>query len=571
MKKNLLTFTLMISSLMSLHGQGILNKKANVPDNENNCFRFFDPNAKGRNDVNAYLLSYLTRIIYPQYLNEFGYNIQATDTILFKEKYKERTKHFFYDSDINFSSIKNLKTELPTKNVLSNLGKSNPNSSTVEYEWVWRSDGVGKDPEAMVISTNSTIFVIFRGTDRVVGANSFNKAWGEWIFTDGKFFPQKPCNTCYVRVHKGFYDNLNYAGFRTHLVNTINKFGGKSKKIWITGHSLGGGLAQLFGYLLKKIDNIEADGIYVYNSPHPGDTDFASEMNQIFSEGRVQRFEFLDDPISKLPPRTIPGGWGRAGIRNYFEKETLGGYKYKTQEISVPADATFLTIFGGPVLGGMCFHHPTWITRGLFNLIPENIKSKLPNPPARVSASNDGCNEIDINHGVSGKLFDGGTDIISEGIYRIKNLKSERYLQATTNGVFLSPNCNELNQTSSTSGDATKWRISKVDGAIFESYIFQTTVNSLNNRVIDADYLNTKLDNNTDFCKVQLCNRLLPPDRRNQEWSLERLPNGNFRIKCIKDGGYLSIADCYSQDGCRYELKKSPQGLQSEWSLIKIN
>ena len=66
------------------------------PAKENNSFLNFKYDAIGRNDVNAYLMAYLTRAVYVQYLaKDNGYNLKMTDTSKFRDKYIERTKHFF--------------------------------------------------------------------------------------------------------------------------------------------------------------------------------------------------------------------------------------------------------------------------------------------------------------------------------------------------------------------------------------------------------------------------------------------------------------------------------------------
>ncbi|HMO32869.1 MAG TPA: hypothetical protein PKE07_07715 [Lacibacter sp.] len=556
--------------LMTVSGQ-------TFPEKENNCFQNFNPTATGRNDVNAYLLSYLSRIVYYQYLNkDNGYNLRPADTSRFRDKFIERTRHFF-QAPLSSSNTTTLQPKLQTVTTVSPTTTTNLQNvqlnTGVQYEWVWRSDGVGKNPEAMLISTPQTIYVVFRGTDRVDGGrDGFGGGdfeWGEWIYTDFKISGQKPCNTCNVKVHAGFLEALNFAGFRTHLVNSIKRMGGETKHVWITGHSLGGGMAQLFGYLLKKIDNIEARGIYVYNSPHPGDAAFATEMNSIFRNQRLQRFEFLDDPITSGPPQFInwvPGGvqWGRAGTRNWFSKESSGGYNFAMREKQGHEDLSMLSAIGGPLFGGLCFHHATWIPRALYNLLPATMQAKVPNPPARISTADEGCNGVDINNGVSGRLHDPGTDIVPAGTYRLKNVLSNRFLSATTNcGIN---GCCDLLQVTSTTGTAVQWRIAKVPNAIFESY---TLTSVLNSKVVDADAPFT----GSDGCKVHLCERqpIAVPLRTNQEWRFEKLPNGNFRIRCVAGERYLRVAPgCASQDGCRFELHTNTSNA-SEWQLIKIN
>jgi hypothetical protein len=487
----------------------------NFPAKETNCFAQFKADASGRHDANAYLLGYLTRIVYVQYLNEdMKINLSMTDTSRFNDKFIERTKHFF---SAHITPIaKTASTTLSQKQLteLKPVVTTRFSKPGVTYNWVWRSDGQGRNPEAMVISTGSYILVLFRGTDRVEGANPFDYDWGEWIYTDfNAVDAQAPCSGCPGKVHKGFKQSLEYAGFKDELIDIIKNNGGATKKVWITGHSLGGAFAQLFAIFLSK-QGITPQGVYVYNSPHAGDQAFAAELDRILPNHRFQRFEFLDDPISCGPPKTlnwIPGlpKWGRAGTRNWFSKESADGYNFNTAELSDAQDLNLLAAVAGALdFGGICYHHPTWVVRGLYNLLPPAIQSKVPDPPVRINANDEGCNTIDINHGVSGALHDPGTDEISEGTYKIKNVHSNRYLKATTE-CFL--NCCDLMQESASTGNDVQWILQKVPGAIFESY---TIKSKLNDKVIDADIGCTGENN----CKVHLCSRIPTGIRTNQEW-----------------------------------------------------
>jgi hypothetical protein len=543
----------------------------NFAAKENNCFAQFKADATGRNDVNAYLLGYLTRLVYIQYLNkDMNLNLSLTDTSRFNDKFIERTKHFFTAPLTPIKSITPAIAQPAQLTDLKSVSITRFSKPGVIYNWVWRSDGQGKNPEAMVISTANFILVLFRGTDRVEGANPFDFDWGEWIYTDfNALDAQPPCSGCPGKVHKGFRQSLEYAGFRDELINIIKQNGGATKKVWITGHSLGGAFAQLFAYQLYK-QNITAQGLYVYNSPHAGDQTFAAEMDRIFPNQRFQRFEFLDDPISCGPPKTlnwIPGmpKWGRAGTRNWFSKEAASGYNYNTAELSDAQDLNLLAAVAGALdFGGICYHHPNWIVRGLYDLLPATTQGKVPDPPARINANDEGCNTIDINHGVSGNLIDPGTDELAAGTYKIKNVNSGRYLKATQD-CFL--NCCDLMQESSASGNDVQWIIEKVPGAIFASY---TIKSKLTSKVIDADALATK----DDGCKVHLCDRLPVATglRTNQEWRMEKLTNGNYRIKCVASDKPMRVSPgCASQDGCRFELFKPESSNTQQWVLQKVD
>src|SRR5207237_6770529 len=52
---------------------------------------------------------------------------------------------------------------------------------------------------------------------------------------------------------------------------------------------------------LKFNYNITAQGLYIYESPHPGDQTFVNQLNNTLGKTHIQRFEFGDDPIPTLP------------------------------------------------------------------------------------------------------------------------------------------------------------------------------------------------------------------------------------------------------------------------------
>ena len=159
------------------------------PEKEKNCFQYFNHDAATRDNVNAYLLSYLSRIVYYQYLNvDNNYNLGPLDTSRFRTKYIERTRHFFVPPVTTQTTTEpRLQTTTQINTSTANLQNLQLTQS-VQYEWVWRSDGQGKNPEAMIISTPKSVFVVFRGTDRVDGGKNGimggSYELGEWIFTD---------------------------------------------------------------------------------------------------------------------------------------------------------------------------------------------------------------------------------------------------------------------------------------------------------------------------------------------------------------------------------------------------
>eukprot|EP00884_Botryococcus_braunii_P020013 jgi/Botrbrau1/6696/Bobra.0202s0033.2 len=80
---------------------------------------------------------------------------------------------------------------------------------------------------------------------------------------------------------------------------------GAGKKIFICGHSIGGGISayvSLFLHQMRKEDlGRHIAGIFTFGSPRCGDKQFASLFSEAFA-GRAFRYVYASDVIVKLPP-----------------------------------------------------------------------------------------------------------------------------------------------------------------------------------------------------------------------------------------------------------------------------
>src|SRR5690606_26368639 len=127
----------------------------------------------------------------------------------------------------------------------------------------------------------------------------------------------------------GFWNSLSYNSFKEKLLQVIKDKGGNTKKVWITGHSLGSAHAQIFAmYMAKK--GITAQGVYLLAAPHPGNQEFVNELNKLFPNQRLQRFDFGSDPVTMLAPYTL--GYRRAGTRIFYKD--IKSIQYATAERS---------------------------------------------------------------------------------------------------------------------------------------------------------------------------------------------------------------------------------------------
>lgn len=543
------------------------------PANEVNCFRNFNVNATGRNDVNAYLLSQLSYLIYADQLSK-QVSVSATtlqnDNARFKSEYIKRTKHFFYDP----TPIKISPTITTTRTVPADVSKISLREP--QFDFVTTTDNSGIDPEVMLINTPNAVYVVVRGTDRVAGANSdFDYEWGEWLKTDALAFFQSPCPGCESKgkVHRGFREALHYGDATNNYINTLTEkiktmIGNTGKKIWITGHSLGGALVQLIGFYLKQYKNITAQELVIFASPHVGNPTFASTLNSIFPNGRIQRYDFIEDPITKLPGRYM--GYGRAGVRNHISKATgSGSIVFNAGERSGDDFGAIAAVISTGLIdfGGACFHHPDWYVNSCYNMLSSTAKTQVPNPPVLPTATSEGCLQMDINLGTSGNYIDPGSSAIVAGTYTIKNVQSGKFLIASRSNCPININncCPAIQRSSSIVTDDNKWIIQKVDGAVLTSY---TLKNKAHNTVLDADAFCA----NSNNCKIQNCNRLPFGDRRMQEWAFVRMTNGNYKLRCAAGNKYLRVnPDCIGNNGCNMVLYQFNYQLDEEFILTKVN
>lgn len=471
------------------------------PNREINCINNFNNSDNNQNNINAYLLSYMVNLMYPERLareqNVSSSNLLKNDDSFFKA-YVNKFEHWFYNpkeepippkrpnapsiesikncpeykqylSELlginNLVDIKNVKTSkiTPLKLINKNIiGRTNTeikleviekdpiiekidafiskikasekcskefslfliavdkykkekeqyqkqyteyknkiktyNKSLPKFNFIYNTnneDRRWRDPEAMLISTPTTIFVLFRGTDRVSAAKtSFGYDWGEWIMTDFAIATTDISGNTRGKVHSGFWNSMS--SIKDDLIEIIKNEGGTSKKIWIAGHSLGAGQATLFGSYLQHSENINVQGIYVFASPScVGDLDFANQIDNTFNKNgnkRYQRFEYRNDAITALPIDLVPG-YKKAGVRNYIAGMGEGKYYFDRSERTLTYD--------NPGIGiSLCHHHPEFYTNSLYKVVERNNQNKiatLPLPPQMPRANWEACSNNDFN------------------------------------------------------------------------------------------------------------------------------------------------------------------------------
>lgn len=399
MKHNLLLLCCLIAGITGYAQTKNVIVDYQVPTNEINCFEHFNYNQQpGRNKINTYLLAKLSQMVYTERLDfelrklknpatfpsaNFKSNqLNSSSNNGFEANFAKRFSHWFYD--INKMPVRPRPANLPISQVATNVNKSlqivpvsklgepikNVNSSaassqTPEIEKYLRDSIAfektkpqfkflnkrqdfanitfanhevripGFDPEVMVISTEEYIVITWRGTDDVYKGD----AW-EWIGTDFYFFPVNADGPLSgAKMHAGMWTSFKV--IRNKLMNTLNSFEAKAKnkKIFITGHSLGGGMAMIAAPYLEG-NGYNVAGVYSFAGPRViGDQKYVDKCNQLLGAKKIQRFEYGVDPITKFwSPTLYFSSFKIPGIRNWWSAtaDSDGDEFYDTDERYYP-------------------------------------------------------------------------------------------------------------------------------------------------------------------------------------------------------------------------------------------
>lgn len=159
---------------------------------------------------------------------------------------------------------------------------------------------------------------------------------------------------------------------------------------------------------------------------------------------------------------------------------------------------------------------------------------------------------------------------VTEGVYMIVHQPTGKLLDAgqasaTINGIqpvihegkVMQDNKVEFYQ---------RWKVNRV-GGISGGY---TIGNLLSGKVLDSDYLCM----NENGCKVTVRDRLalFVPDRRNQEWYIERIGNGQeFRIRNVLKAEQVLDPGATSANGTKVGTNKKRAVASQQWRFVKVN
>ena len=158
------------------------------------------------------------------------------------------------------------------KEVLYSLAESSPHGEILSFINTEETDLQC----ALTIShTKKRINVIFRGSE----------SKSDWYY-DLKIFKHKleekyQSDNNDVYVHLGFYEQLTKGGSYNKILKTLKEALSEHNdyELFITGHSLGGALCTLFGYLLSH-ELLNKVTVVSFASPRVGNPEFRKEFDK---------------------------------------------------------------------------------------------------------------------------------------------------------------------------------------------------------------------------------------------------------------------------------------------------
>ena len=142
------------------------------------------------------------------------------------------------------------------------------------------------DTEAGVVWNDEIVIVTFRGTE-----------FGSDFWTDIKqSMQQMPASWgVNVFVHDGFGDA--WRSIRAIIIPEVRNLVADGRKLWITGHSLGGALASLAAYEFESVHEVAVEGVHTFGSPRVGNSRFAQYYRDVGLEDVTQRWVIEGDPV----------------------------------------------------------------------------------------------------------------------------------------------------------------------------------------------------------------------------------------------------------------------------------
>ncbi len=264
----------------------------------------------------------------------------------------------------------------------------------------------------VVMSDENVIILGFRGSDAINHMDAFAdwiatdamalqkkvSTWGTVAYDSKNLFGQSVTTRKEPGVHTGITNA--YWTVRSDINNLIHQHGGRSKKLFITGHSLGAGLAIIAaidqGYAGRSTSRrFVAQGVYTYGGPRVGNGIFKELYDSKRSAGgakalNTHRYVNYNDIIAMLPGDLLVHDAMYVPISHYGPGEPHDNVKYihvgRTSNIrqNGTIDRDSREHRG---LGQITRHHSSLYAHHIYqaHVVGNSWAGRMPPPPAPVT------------------------------------------------------------------------------------------------------------------------------------------------------------------------------------------
>jgi hypothetical protein len=161
--------------------------------------------------------------------------------------------------------------------------------------------------EVYVGQTETDIVLAFRGSESPTSIDGLK----DWLVTNADnllVLPEGSIGTDFAaagvgaRFHKGFMGAL--ADIWSSLNSAVNAaYEAKERRVWVTGHSLGGALALLAPWRLQR-NFVPIHRVVTFGAPMIGNAAAAAAFEKEFP-GKIYRYVDKDDLVTKLPTMSL--------------------------------------------------------------------------------------------------------------------------------------------------------------------------------------------------------------------------------------------------------------------------
>lgn len=239
---------------------------APAPVGGRNCFAHFNAAAREHDPLNAYLLALASAWIYPFIVADCTGCEEADIPALARA----RMTHWGFGA----------ATRLISRSAFGRF-----------------------DTQVLVAVSDEIALVVFRGSEHPVKVTSrFVNALRDWVATDADIAMDTVSDLGpEVDVHRGFW--RGFMAVAEEIEAAVRAPVADGRRLWITGHSMGGALATLAAPWLRR-RGLSVSGAYTFGAPMAGGVRLVNLFKRHPIDG-FHRYVLEDDAVPRLPPEPL--------------------------------------------------------------------------------------------------------------------------------------------------------------------------------------------------------------------------------------------------------------------------